>query len=334
MDQSSFMLVRPDGLDDTAWGAINSYADRLRGALRGQDRELAVGSCKDLVESVARVVLTTRGDPAASKTDYLDVLKPAHTVLEYQPGPGLTPDAPARAIASAAMKMAVRLRELRNDYGTGHGRAAAPVVQDEVLDLAVDGALVWVRWALRRLEHLLAGQLVPLLNDLRGAAYSRAQWAARLIAADVPHLDVADQRRLGVAVGQRAAEGTFVVREVGIEVPLDDPNDAAWPAAYREGVVEGAFLNPWGQVQVDDGQRAIRPVARMADTVPDPVSLIRDLRTKLSAASWSPTFGTTWRAAAAEMRACSGELTDSDARQHWLGIVADVERLGEVLGRQ
>ena len=227
-----FILTQPSGLDQVSWLAISSHAERLRTALRSQDHSLALGCAKELVESVARVVLVARGHAAANKPDYLDVLKPAHAELEYQPGPGLAQDAPVRGIAANAMKIAGRLRDLRNDYGTGHGRAATPVIEDEALVLAVEGALLWVRWALRRLEHLLAGQLTPLINDLSQAAYSKKHWAERLLAADIPNLPEEDQRRLGVAVGQRAARGTFVVREAGFEDPLSDPNDAAWPPAY------------------------------------------------------------------------------------------------------
>lgn len=334
MHLSEFVLVQPPGLEQSSWAAISSYAERLRIGLRGDDRELAVGSAKELVESVARAVLVARGDTAASKTDYLEVLKPAHAALEYQPGPGLTNDAAVRGIASAALKMVSRLRELRNDYGTGHGRAVAPVVEDEVLVLAVEGALLWVRWALRRLEHLLAGQLAPLINDLAQAVYSKKQWSDRLMAADIPHLEVEDQRRLGLAVGRRASRGTFVVREVGMEAPLDDPNDAAWPPAYREGTVEGAFLNAAGQVQLDDEHMVIEPVVRMIESSPTVVAQVRELRSKLAAASWSPAFVRSWRAATTVMRQNAGRLSSPDAQDGWLGIVADIETTGASIGAE
>lgn len=325
-----FTLIKPNGLDDVSWSAISSNHDRLRRSLQSQDRQQTIGVCKELTESIARVVLATRGTPAADNTGYSEVLSAAHSVLEYQPGPSLTPDTSALAIASAAKKMAIRMRDLRNDYGTGHGRAVTPAIPDELLELAVDGTLVWARWALRRLEHLLAGQLTPLINDLtQFVAHSGPHWADRLTAADIPRLDEADQRHLGVAVGQRAASGTFVVLQEGIEAPLDDPNDEAWPVPYREGTVEGSFLSPLGQVRVYDP--AIRHVARMAESIPGSAGLFQEVRAKLAAASWSSEFTQHWRSAVTAMRVSAGELTDPAACRQWQGIIDDFETAGNRL---
>ena len=53
--------------------------------------------------------------------------------------------------------MASQLRELRNQYGTGHGRAVVHDITDEVIEACVHGALLWVRWALARLQAVLLG---------------------------------------------------------------------------------------------------------------------------------------------------------------------------------
>jgi hypothetical protein len=91
------------------------------------------------------------------------------------------------------------------------------VIEDEVLETCVDGALLWIRWALRRLQFLLIGDLQPLLADLRGSTFRLGELAIRLQAANLPDLLPDDQRLLGVAVGQRAALNTFTVRIDGIE---------------------------------------------------------------------------------------------------------------------
>lgn len=55
-------FARPYGVSEEHWAAIALHADRLSGAMGGPDRSLVVGSAKELVESVAKVVLATRHD--------------------------------------------------------------------------------------------------------------------------------------------------------------------------------------------------------------------------------------------------------------------------------
>jgi hypothetical protein len=322
-------LTAPTGLDGPSWAAIHTHAERLRNALRATDHPLAIGSAKELVESVARVVLVSRGNPPASSEEYDSILAQAHAALEYQPGKNLAHDAAVRGIASNAKKIAGRLREMRNEYGTGHGRTTVPVVEDEAVVMAVEAALLWVRWSLRRLEHLLAGQLTPLLNDLVNTSFTLGSLTDRLVAADLSNLAEPDQRRLGVAIGQRASRGTFVVRINGMEDPLIDSNDANWPPAYRAGAVEGSFITDSGQLHIE--QAVVLPAARLANTVPDPAAFVKELASKAHAAGWSPEFAQRWRVVAAEMRRVSGELSDGEARATWLELAGFVESTGATL---
>ncbi|MFG3645097.1 hypothetical protein ACGF3C_32970 [Micromonospora sp. NPDC047762] len=222
---------------------------------------------------------------------------------------------------------------MRNDYGTGHGRAHVPAVEDETVLLALDGALVWVRWALRRLEHLLAGALAPLLNDLQHDVFHSGELAERLLQANIPGLGQDDQRRLGVAVGQRASRGTFLVREEGLTAPVRDENDARWPTAYRQGAVEGAFLNAVGQLQVDDGLTVIHPSARLAASMPAATEFLQALRAKLAEASWSPAFTRVWPQVRDVMRHNLPEFADPVIRQQWAGLIEDLQTVGAALER-
>jgi hypothetical protein len=53
------------GIDTQAWHAITAHNDRLKdSATQGHDRSLILGQAKELAESVARVVITERGDVA------------------------------------------------------------------------------------------------------------------------------------------------------------------------------------------------------------------------------------------------------------------------------
>jgi hypothetical protein len=61
--------------------------------------------------------------------------------------------------------------------------------------------------------------------------------------ANLPELATVDQRMIGVAVGQRAASGTFVVFEEGVDAAIASGDLGIWPPAYRAGVAEGLFLD-------------------------------------------------------------------------------------------
>ncbi|GGN72514.1 hypothetical protein GCM10011579_049800 [Streptomyces albiflavescens] len=141
--------------------------------------------------------------------------------------------------------MADQLRELRNRYGTGHGRAVVHDITDEVAEICVHGALIWIRWALARLQTVLMGAVQPLIDDLlEGGVFYGGDLTNRLQAANIVNLEEADQRALGLAIGQRAARATFNVRIEGIDVCSEDP--ARWPDAYREAALQRLFTNPDG----------------------------------------------------------------------------------------
>ncbi|MFE0851425.1 MULTISPECIES: abortive infection family protein [Streptomyces] len=77
------------------------------------------------------------------KDEYDKVLNHAHTVVEHAAEHGLPSNDPLRQIPNAAKKMASQLRELRNRFGTGHGRpvvhditAVAAIQEDRVVNLA------------------------------------------------------------------------------------------------------------------------------------------------------------------------------------------------------
>jgi hypothetical protein len=326
MDSAHLALNMPEGIDTATWAGIQAQVDRLMRAVHDQDRSLVVGTTKELVEATAWAVLHARGQQVASGDEFDKVLSNAHEILEYQTGPGLAPDAPVRAIASGAKKIAGRLRELRNDLGTGHGRHLVPVIEDEALDLCIEASLLWTRWALRRLEHLIAGSPTALVRDLWSATFTSGKLAARLQAANLPALGPNDQRVLGVAVGQRASRGTFMVRIEGVEACAQDQNDAAWPSAYREGVIEGLFINYQGQVQIDT------PGPRLAAQVlaphPDATGVLLRLEEKLRNSGWSSGFTQRWRAVVEAIRASAGVL-QGEAPTVWMRIADELRYRGE-----
>ena len=86
------------------------------------------------------------------------------------------------------------------------------------------------------------------------------------------HLEPEVQRRIGVAVGQRAMRETFVIRQDGVEECAERDAPEIWSATYREGAFEGLFVDPHGQLTVDSwsarwAPRLIAPLEDPADVI-------------------------------------------------------------------
>lgn len=285
-----FRLERPDGLDDTAWAAIDQALTRLNTAISASDLQLVIGCAKELAESVAKVVLVARGNTVASGAAFLDVLGNAHAALDRQPGRGLAVDAQIRNIAQGAKKVASQLPELRNKYGTGHGRAVAPEVADELALVAVDGALLWVRWALRRLHHLIKGRPDLLIRDLEGATFYRGDLQERLAAARLVEHDVPDQYQVGFHIARRAMRDTFLVMEEGVEACTESTDLDRWPPGYRSGLLNGLFLTADGLI--DATPWSVKQAALLLQTSDDRLSdAIVELAEKLRVANYGTRLG-------------------------------------------
>ncbi|MFZ0168073.1 MAG: abortive infection family protein [Candidatus Dormiibacterota bacterium] len=242
---------------------------------------MTVGAAKELVESVAKVVLELRGASFGSSIPFQDLVGQAHAALRRQPGIGLAGDPPVRDIAQAASTIAKSLGPLRNSHGTGHGRSRSPEIVAEHADIAADAALLWARWALRRVDHLVGGDIARLINDLqRGGLFHKGGLAQRLIDANLTELDPEDQRRLGIAVGRRAARGTFMVHNEGVLAALDD---GPWPVEYRAGLLEALFLDGDGNLRV--GERDIPIALSLIDLLEeDAPGVLKSLREHIQVA--------------------------------------------------
>ncbi|WP_329169464.1 abortive infection family protein (plasmid) [Streptomyces sp. NBC_01267] len=294
----------------------------MSAAVTSDDRPLIVGSAKELVESVARVTLVSYGRVVADGDEYDKVLGLAHRVIEHVIGPAVPGNHPLRQIPDAAKKMAGQLRELRNAYGTGHGRAVVHGITDEVAEAAVHAALLWTRWALSRLQTVLLGAVSPLVSDLQsGTVFYGGDLAARLEAANVPRLEKSEQHRLGVAVGQRAANETNNVRVEGIRACANQPEQ--WPDAYREGVVQGLFVNEDGQAHAYAAASA-DCVAELLQHHSEPERVLSELSTLLAAASWSLTFQHKQVEILTAMKDAQAKVP-AQATEIWASIIDELE---------
>ena len=234
----------PDELDPEAAAAIQSHVDRLLAAQGREDLSDVVGCAKELAESVARVILTVRGNPVGDGTKFNTLVKEAHSAIDRQPGVGLATDPEVRNMAQAAKSLVDGLGDLRNRYGTGHGRAKTTEVLDEHAEIAVDAVTVWARWALRRLPAYLMSDVADLIRRLDRDTFRKGDLRDRLEAVNLYNLDSQECRGLGAAVGRRTVRETVNVRNEGAIPAVSSPE--LYPYTYRIGLVRGLLFNADG----------------------------------------------------------------------------------------
>lgn len=265
-----FAVRRPQYLGDEHWNSIDAEVARLDRSLSSGDLVQTIGDVKCLVEAVAKVTLDINGTPADPNASFDTTVNKAHTLLAQQPGHELAHESEFGKMATQASKIARNLGNIRNEFGGGHGRARQPRVKDEMVDMALDGGLLWVRWALRRLGLFSEGRPDALIRDLveDGAVFRSGMLRRRLEAANLPMLEPRHQRALGVAVGQRAMRGTFVVGEGGVTACLEsDDTEELWTPEYRIGLAHGLLFDPDEQPTVRD--QSLRDALMALDPLPD-----------------------------------------------------------------
>ena len=99
--------------------------ERLKGSVN-DDPDLAIGTAKELIETTCKTILEERGVPFEESDDISKLAKETRKVL------GLVPDSipeaakgadTIRRLLSSLGNLVQGLAELRNLYGTGHGKA-------------------------------------------------------------------------------------------------------------------------------------------------------------------------------------------------------------------
>ena len=284
-------LARPPHLPNQQWAAIEVEAARVQGALSRGDFPQAVGSLKDLVEAVARCTHELNGTPAAPNSGFGTVVSGAHELLRTQPGPGLTHDQRHAQIARSALKMTEQLASIRNDFGTGHGRAAPVEVSLDEITLVIDGSLTWVRWALRRLGQFCIGRPQQIIDQLENGIWSRHLLRERLEAVDLSQPHVASQ--VGLAVGRRASRDTLCVLEDGVETPAASDDVVRWPPAYRIAAANGLLSTSAGVSTVSATRlrlaaELLRPIGDSDLAAPPVAELFESLQQRIGTFPWPP----------------------------------------------
>lgn len=113
-------------LAGTEPGYVAQQITRMEAAVVN-DPSLAIGTAKELVETCCKTILTERGVTFAKNADIPELVKLTSKALELTPD-----DIPDKAKAADTIKRLLSnlatitqgVAELRNHYGTGHGKAA------------------------------------------------------------------------------------------------------------------------------------------------------------------------------------------------------------------
>jgi hypothetical protein len=272
-----FELERSTVLSPEQWDAVQEHLQRIERARATRDWAQGVGSAKEMVESVARIALEVRGVGVSNSVKFPALIHEAHGVLERPDAEEFASDLPTRTIIKQAKGAVTQLAELRTAVGTGHGSATRRATLEEHVDVSMDAAVLWCRWAIRRLGAVVDGRHADLIGDLRGGrSFSAGDLSRRLRAVNLPTQDEGEQRLIGQAVGRRAASDTFTVRHDGVEVVAPGQ---AWPLQYRLGVVEGLFLGEDGFVRSNASAAACVPnlLADLESAGPDAEAAIKEL---------------------------------------------------------
>jgi hypothetical protein len=130
---------------------IEEHLRRIEAGLRA-DPAAAIGSSKELVEAVCRIILVALSVEAATSDDLLDLYK--KVAKELNLNAEAVPDSAkgsqaAQGVLRALVTVVQRLAELRNELGIGHGRARRSAAEQRHGQLAFDSASTVVRFILR-----------------------------------------------------------------------------------------------------------------------------------------------------------------------------------------
>lgn len=223
--------------------AIVRAAERVDRALQAGDLEATIGGSKELVETVAKVVIHALGGTAASDVDLPKLANQTLQALEMHPS-GLEGRRSLQRLSQATISTLCGLAELRNSDGTGHGRPYVSELHIAHGEFAMETARAWSRWVLRVTSRVLQGrqQVIEAAEAIRSRTFFAGDLSTLISDLRVPDLAAEDQRMLGLAVARRwSVSGTFNARNDVIK-PLAD-GTASFPKDFIAGLVEGLVLD-------------------------------------------------------------------------------------------
>ena len=134
---------------------VTSYIRRIKDALP-HDPELAIGSTKELIESVLKTILDIHG-AQLTNDDMPKLLKRAQAALDIDPK-DISDSKPGsesiRKLVSCLAQIIIAVTELRNLYGTGHGKSRAPGLDEASTNLVVSSGIAAASYLMERYRNL------------------------------------------------------------------------------------------------------------------------------------------------------------------------------------
>jgi len=134
---------------------IDAYIKRIRDALP-RDPALAVGSTKELIESVLKTILGIHGAEIAAD-DVPKLLKRAQAALGLDPkdvDASLPGGESLRRLVGSLAQIVIAVTELRNLYGTGHGKSNAPGLDPASTTLVVSAGISVATYLMERYRQM------------------------------------------------------------------------------------------------------------------------------------------------------------------------------------
>lgn len=130
---------------------IEKYIKRIKDSLP-HDPSLAIGSTKELLESVLKTILGIHG-ANLSNEDMPKLLKRAQAALGIEPkdvDPSMLGSEALRRLLSSLGQIVIAITELRNLYGTGHGKSNAPGLDSASTNLVVGSGIAIASYMMER----------------------------------------------------------------------------------------------------------------------------------------------------------------------------------------
>ncbi|PBI95360.1 hypothetical protein BKP42_44670 [Rhodococcus erythropolis] len=137
---------------------IRDHLTRLERGLE-HDPAVAIGSSKELIESVCKLALGHLNEPFDDRADIPVLVKQTLKALHLHPDT-VAPTAPAadtiKRILGSLSALAIGVAELRNELGNGHGRDVVRSLSARHAHLAVGAATTFARLLLETIEDTKA----------------------------------------------------------------------------------------------------------------------------------------------------------------------------------
>lgn len=144
-----------DAQEASAGFDVDAHIRRIRESLTG-DPALAIGSTKELLEAVFKTILGLHG-ATIGNADMPKLLKRTQAALGLDPADvdSAMPGADSlRKLLGSLGQIVIAVAELRNLYGTGHGKSQAPMLDADTSKMVVSAGTALATYLMSRYHEM------------------------------------------------------------------------------------------------------------------------------------------------------------------------------------